>query len=294
MDSKKIYALLAAIDCGSLTAAAEKLGYTQSGLTHMMNSLENELGLNLLVRSKSGVHLSPAGQELLPAMRAFSEAADGLEQAADKLRQHSFTTLRLGAYTSVTRQWLPAILAAYRDICPDTEVSISMGDSVGTYEAVRNDELDCAVVSYQPHLCQGLSWTHLRDDELVAILPADCGDRCICRIILECCVRTDLFLIRSCQPRLHANALVPVRAFARFCLCLQTASGRPQKDDSQRCSPQPVLPPFLTFSAPAHKSMILSIPSYPQTVTIAEPPLIFRAFGAPKIGSSNVTIILHD
>ena len=68
---------------------------------------------------------------------------------------NSFTTLRLGAYTSVTRQWLPAILAAYRDICPDTEVSISMGDSVGTYEAVRNDELDCAVVSYQPHLCQG-------------------------------------------------------------------------------------------------------------------------------------------
>lgn len=170
MDSKKIYALLAAIDCGSLTATAEKLGYTQSGLTHMMNSLENELGLNLLVRSKSGVHLSPAGRSCA-AMRAFSEAADGLEQAADKLRQHSFTTLRLGAYTSVTRQWLPAILAAYRDICPDTEVSISMGDSVGTYEAVRNDELDCAVVSYQPHLCQGLSWTHLRDDELVAILP---------------------------------------------------------------------------------------------------------------------------
>ena len=89
-------------------------------------------------------------------------------------------------------------------------------------------------------------------------------------------------------------ALGCMRAFARFCLCLQTASGRPQKDDSQRCSPQPVLPPFLTFSAPAHKSMILSIPSYPQTVTIAEPPLIFRAFGAPKIGSSNVTIILHD
>ena len=128
----------------------------------------------------------------------------------------------------------------------------------------------------------------------IRFLPAGCIGRCICRPIFGCCVLTDLFLIRSCQPRLHANALVPVRAFARFRLCLQTASGRPQKDDSQRCSPQPVLPPFLTFSAPAHKSMILSIPSYPQTVTIAEPPLIFRAFGAPKIGSSNVTIILHD
>ena len=172
MDSKKVYALLTAIDCGSLTAAAEKLGYTQSGLTHMMNALEAELGLNLLVRSKSGVHLSPAGQELLPAMRDFSAAADALEQSSDRLRQHSFSTLRLGAYASVTRQWLPAILAAYRDICPDTEVAITTGD-VSTCEAVRNDELDCSVVSYQPHLCQGLNWTHLRDDELVAILPPD-------------------------------------------------------------------------------------------------------------------------
>lgn len=172
MDSKKVYALLTAIECGSLTAAAEKLDYTQSGLTHMMNALETELGLNLLVRSKSGVHLSPAGQELLPVMRDFSAAADVLDSAAERLRQHSFSTLRLGAYTSVTRQWLPAILAAYRDICPDTDVTITMGDSVGTYDAVRNDELDCAVVSFQPHLCQGLIWTHLRDDELVAILPA--------------------------------------------------------------------------------------------------------------------------
>ena len=61
MDIKKVQALLAAVDRGSLTAAASDLGYTQSGLTHMMNSLEIELGLNLLVRSKSGVRLSPCG-----------------------------------------------------------------------------------------------------------------------------------------------------------------------------------------------------------------------------------------
>ena len=60
MDTKKIRALLTALDTGSLTAAAEELGYTQSGLTHMMNSLEDELGVKLLVRSKGGVRLSPA------------------------------------------------------------------------------------------------------------------------------------------------------------------------------------------------------------------------------------------
>ena len=59
MDSKKISALLLAVEKGSLTSVAAELGYTQSGLTHMMNALEEELGLNLLVRSKNGVRLSP-------------------------------------------------------------------------------------------------------------------------------------------------------------------------------------------------------------------------------------------
>ena len=54
MDTKKTKALLLALERGSLTAAAEELGYTQSGFTHMMNSLEDEAGIRLLVRSKVG------------------------------------------------------------------------------------------------------------------------------------------------------------------------------------------------------------------------------------------------
>ena len=76
MDSKKVYALLLAVEKGSLTSAATELGYTQSGLTHMMNALEEELGLNLLVRSKNGVRLSPAGQALKPKMQAFLDSSD--------------------------------------------------------------------------------------------------------------------------------------------------------------------------------------------------------------------------
>ncbi len=171
MDTKKIYALLAAVDRGSLTAAATELGYTQSGLTHMMNSLEDELGLNLLVRSKNGVRLSPAGQELLPLMRNLMASALALDQTADRLRQRNFSTLRLGAYTSVTRQWLPAILAEFRRISPDTEVSIDVGGIVDIYEKLKSDQLDCAIVSYNDTMCQGLNFIPLRDDPLMAILP---------------------------------------------------------------------------------------------------------------------------
>lgn len=171
MDAKKVQALLAAVDLGSLTSAASELGYTQSGLTHMMNSLETELGLTLLLRGKSGVRLSPAGQELLPELRSLADAADALDLAAEQLRQRSCSTLRLGAYSSIARHWVPQIMAEYRKVCPDTQVSLIMDGLVELYSAVRDDQLDCIMTSYDESLAQGFGWIPLWEDELVAVLP---------------------------------------------------------------------------------------------------------------------------
>ena len=171
MDAKKVQALLAAVDLGSLTSAASELGYTQSGLTHMMNSLETELGLTLLLRGKSGVRLSPAGQELLPELRSLADAADALDLAAEQLRQRNCSTLRLGAYSSIARHWVPQIMAEYRKVCPDTQVSLIMDGLVELYSAVRDDQLDCIMTSYDESLAQGFGWIPLWEDELVAVLP---------------------------------------------------------------------------------------------------------------------------
>ena len=48
MDSKKFEILMAAAEMGSLSKASERVGYTQSGLTHMMDALEREVGFPLL------------------------------------------------------------------------------------------------------------------------------------------------------------------------------------------------------------------------------------------------------
>ena len=61
METEKIRALLTAADLGSFSKAADALGYTQSGITHMMNALEEELGVPLLVRGNRGVRLSSDG-----------------------------------------------------------------------------------------------------------------------------------------------------------------------------------------------------------------------------------------
>ena len=184
MDSKKFRALLTAIDKGSLTAAAAELGYTQAGLTNMMNSLENELSIGLLIRSKSGVRLSAAGRRLLPDIRAFVEAADRLEVSTQHLREAGASSLRVGAYSSVARHWLPTILTEFRKICPDTDVSISMGGNKGIHDLVRNGELDCAFASCHPSLRHGLDWISVKKDPLVAVLPKGhpLSARPVCRV----------------------------------------------------------------------------------------------------------------
>jgi DNA-binding transcriptional LysR family regulator len=173
MESKKIKALLAAAETGSLTAAAAQLGYTQAGLTQMMNSLESEFGIRMLVRGKNGVRLSDAGQSLLAPMRAFVAAADELERGVDRQREEERSAIRIGAYASISRQWLPAILSEFLRENPGVDTSISVGSIAQMYQSVKREELDCAFVSCHPSLLKGLSCYPLHVDELLAVLPPD-------------------------------------------------------------------------------------------------------------------------
>lgn len=176
MDTKKIRALLTAAEKGSLTAAAEELGYTQSGMTHMMNALENELMLKLLIRSKSGVCLSPEAQVLLDKFKALVQAGEELEMAAEMLREENFQNLRIGAYSSVMRNWMFSVLSEFRSASPETKVSLDAGSIMQVYDWVRSGIVDCGIASYQQNQMQGLYWVPLRDDALVAVLPAGYAD----------------------------------------------------------------------------------------------------------------------
>ena len=62
MDTAKIRALLAAADLGSISKAADALGYTQSGVTHIIRALEEEAGFPLLLRGNRGVRLTADGE----------------------------------------------------------------------------------------------------------------------------------------------------------------------------------------------------------------------------------------
>ena len=68
MNIKKYEAFVRAVELGSLSKAAEELGYTQSGISHMMQSLEDEVGFPLMVRTSSGILPNTEGEMLLPTI----------------------------------------------------------------------------------------------------------------------------------------------------------------------------------------------------------------------------------
>ena len=67
MDSKKFEILMTAVNLGSFSKASEVVGYTQSGLTHLINGLEREIGMKLIRRDHSGISLTEDGEALLHA-----------------------------------------------------------------------------------------------------------------------------------------------------------------------------------------------------------------------------------
>ena len=71
MSLQKYAALLKTVELGSISLAAEQMGYTQSAVSRMILDLEKEWGVELLYRSRAGVTASSEGLRLLPLVRSI-------------------------------------------------------------------------------------------------------------------------------------------------------------------------------------------------------------------------------
>ncbi|WP_447981249.1 LysR family transcriptional regulator [Achromobacter kerstersii] len=75
-DLDQLRTLVAVLDAGSLTAAAPKVFLSQSSVSEQMRKLEDRAGQPLLVRGKTGVTATPAGERLLAHARAILALSD--------------------------------------------------------------------------------------------------------------------------------------------------------------------------------------------------------------------------
>ena len=120
-------ALLRVLECNSFSDAARVMGYTQSAVSQMIKALEEELGVTLLLRSRTGVTLTREGELLLPYIRDVANAHRMLSEQAANFHGLQSGTIRIGTFTSVSSRLLPPVMKAFKEAHPNLRFELHQG-----------------------------------------------------------------------------------------------------------------------------------------------------------------------
>lgn len=145
MDINKYALFVKAVETSNLSKAAAQLNYTQTAASHMLSSLEENLGVKLLYRGRKGVSLTEDGAQIYPlACELVKKEADIHELLSHKEIYRG--NVRMGVITSIVVQWMPNIIKEFHKLYP--YVNIQINDAIN-YEWIRDwfskDEIDCAI-----------------------------------------------------------------------------------------------------------------------------------------------------
>ena len=170
MNLQKYIALLKAAELGSISRAAESMGYTQPAVSRMIADLEREWDVELLRRGKNGLEVSPSCERLLPALRALSADFEEVEYIVGEFHGVQSGHIRVGSFTSVSDMWIPKLLKSFREKYPNIKFDvINLETYVEVEDWIRHGKVDCGFVS-MPTI-NDLDTHFLMRDELVAVLP---------------------------------------------------------------------------------------------------------------------------
>lgn len=169
MPNSKYSAFVTVAELGNITRAAERLGYTQSGVSHLISALETELGLPLLIRSKTGTVLTTEGIAILPYIQKVLEAEQNLSHMSFDLRGLNVGELRIGTFSSVAIHCLPGLLARFKAMYPGVEISVYNGDYARIEELLLKNMIDCGFVTLPSR--KEFILQKLMTDRLLAVIP---------------------------------------------------------------------------------------------------------------------------
>jgi len=169
LNMQRYKAFLKVVEVGSFTRAAELLGYTQPALSQMMTSLERELSMKLLYRSRYGIRLTPEGERLYPSVESAVRQYDAMRRSADEISGLETGVVRIGTVSSVSAHWLPQVIRAFWEKHPNVQIVLHQGDYSSIQEWVRTGAVDFGFVN--PQAVKGLETMVVRSGEFRVVVP---------------------------------------------------------------------------------------------------------------------------
>lgn len=170
MDIERWKELTVVLQEKSMTAVAEKMGYTLSSISRSMMTLEKETGFQLLQRKKKGVEPTKECEEILPYVQDLLFAANRLEEKTALIRGGEEGEIRIGIAYRHYYRWLTEVTSEFHELHPGIQFRIYNGTSTEFAKKLEQHELDFCLISEREgeHL-----WKPICRDPLVALLPME-------------------------------------------------------------------------------------------------------------------------
>ena len=144
LDVESLRAFRELVAADGFTAAADRLGVTQSAVSHKIRRLEERLGLDLVRRDGQTIVLTIDGRELLDHAEAIVDAHD---RAVDSLQRSTVSgTVRLGCNEEVAATQLAEVASRFRRTHPDVALEIRVRDSAVIRRWFDEGDIDVALI----------------------------------------------------------------------------------------------------------------------------------------------------
>jgi DNA-binding transcriptional LysR family regulator len=163
----EIFVLVA--ELGGFTAAGDKLGISQSAVSHALKQLESEWGVTLLSRAKSGIALTSVGHSVLSRVRELLGVAEAIRQEVSAVRGLNRGVLRIGSFgLSASLVFVPRILDHYRKSYPEIEIFVDEGPDAAVAQWLMERRVDVGFVQLPE---ERFDTQFLVEDKWVAVVP---------------------------------------------------------------------------------------------------------------------------
>ena len=146
IEAEPLIAFARVAEAGSVSAAAERLHRTQPAVSAQLRKLTQAVGEPLYRRHRHGVHLTEAGEALLPYARSVANAVAGAQRWSDELGGLLRGGLRIASSMTVAVYRLPSALARFRAAHPGLRIELLTRNSADAVALLAGGEADLAIV----------------------------------------------------------------------------------------------------------------------------------------------------
>lgn len=172
MSITKYKAFLKVAELGSLTKAAQALGYSQPNVSHMIKTLENEFGFSLFIRSKDSCTLTKNGESILYYCSQIVKNDDLLHASVQGIYGLLTGSIRIGATNSNMIDFVPKVIHRFTTSYSGIELLPRELGAENVVRELKSGNIDVAFIEEEavPDELKKY-YTPLYKDPLCVILP---------------------------------------------------------------------------------------------------------------------------